>query len=215
MATISTTPALLDRVRSIASTTLAIVGNLGLYIGIALLGGVASSLYMIETGTRLTTISAGPWTTWPNAFKPDADPYTRAHFARQGSLLINASVAQTFEAHSDDDGQRLHSSCEYAVEGAGLEGAWWSIAVYDDRGRLIQNPGERYSYSSDSVARAPDSSFMIALSRDARPGNWLPTGGAGRLILVLTLIDAASGGTAADGSTGRTFVPSIRKVTCR
>ena len=60
----------------------------------------------------------------------------------------------------------------------GLDGAWWSLAAFDGQGGLIQNAAERYAFSSDSVMREPDGRAVITLARDARPGNWLPIGGA-------------------------------------
>jgi hypothetical protein len=117
-------------------------------------------------------------------------------------------------ARTDGDGLKLHSSCEYALEGQILDANWWSIAVFDEHGRLIGNPIDRHAFTSDTLAIAPDGRFTVTLSRDARPGNWLPTGGAGRLALMLTLIDprtpnSASAASAAPG------LPVIRKASCR
>lgn len=211
MASISQAPVRFGRLRGAVGAMLGLIGNLGLFVGIALLGGIGSSWYMIEIGTRLTTVTAGPWVSWPAAATPDADPYTRARVARQGSLPISGNVARTFEARTDNDGQRLHSSCDYAVVGHKLEDGWWTIAVYDDHGRLIPNAADRYAFNSSTVARSADGSFAVSLARDARPGNWLPTGGAGRLKLVLTLLE--SGDVIAQG--GAAALPEIRKVACR
>jgi hypothetical protein len=200
-------------VRIITARALGFVGNVGLFLGIALTGGILSSWYMIEIGSPITTVRMGPWVSWPAAGLPDADPYTRARLARHGSLPISGNVARTYEARTDSAGQRLHSSCDYVIEGSGLEDLWWSFSVYDDDGRLIPNAAERHSFNSSTIARSADGSFLITLSRDARPGNWLPTGGAGRLSLVMTLLE---GGGALDeaGAAGRSL-PDIRKVACR
>jgi hypothetical protein len=203
----------MDRVRAALGTAVAIASNVGMFVGIALLAGFGSSWYMIERGSRLTTLHVGPWTTWVAAGRANADPYTRARFARQGSLPIPADLARTYEAFRDGDGDRLHSSCEYAVEGEGLESGWWSLAVFDEKGRLIPNTAERHAFNSQTIARGPDGSFLVTLSRDARPGNWLPTSGAGRLALVLTVhANRASSGRADDSPD---TLPLIRKVACR
>src|SRR5690606_22606490 len=165
-----------------------------------------SSWYMIEIGTPLTTVKAGPWVSWPAAGTPTADPYTRARTARHGSLPISGTVAQVWEARTDSTGQRLHSSCDYVVTGRGLNEGWWTIALYDDSGHLIPNAAGRHAFNSSTIMRRPDGSFLVSLARDARPGNWLPTGGAGRLTLVLTLIEAGD----ASGA-----LPEIRRVACR
>jgi hypothetical protein len=60
----------------------------------------------------------------------------------------------------------------------------------------------------------PDGTFVVALARDARPGNWLPTGGAGRLALTLTTIDATAPVLTKTGAVP-TPLPDIRRVQCR
>lgn len=200
-------------VRAVLAKATGLVSNLGLFIGVALLGGIGSSWYMIEHGTRVSTRTAGPWTTWVLSGQPEADPYTRAHFARAGSLPMPTDIARTYEAGRDSDGDRLHSSCEYAVQGEGLDQSWWSLAVFNDRGLLIPNPAERYAFNSRTIARAPDGSYLISLSRDARPGNWLPTTGAGRLVLVLTIQSNRS--QRVPDAVEEASLPVIRKVACR
>lgn len=213
MASVSQAPAPVwfGRLRGAVSWLLAIIGNLGLFVGIALLGGIGSSWYMIEVGTPLTTVKAGPWTSWPAAATPTADPYTRARTARHGSLPISGTVAQVWEANTDNTGQRLQSSCDYALTGRGLDEGWWTIAVYDDYGHLIPNAAGRHAFNSSTIMRSADGSFLVTLARDARPGNWLPTGAAGRLRLVLTLIESGD----VSGTSGSGALPDIRRVACR
>lgn len=192
---------------------LALTGT-ALLLAASVAAGWASSWYMVEAGTRLTTRNIGPWVSWVSAARPDADPYTRAHFARSGSLPLSAGVAATWEARTDTGKQRLHSSCDYLVEGA-LDAPWWGLAVFDDRGRLISNAAERHAYTSETVALGADGRFSVTLGRDARPGNWLPTGGAGRLVLQLTVLDQRSA-LAEDGQTPNApQLPQIRRLACR
>ena len=180
---------------------------------IILAGGLGSSRYMVEAGSRLTTARLGPWMTWTSAARPDADPYTRAHFVNAGTLPVSTEVQRTFVARTDGTGERLHSSCEYLVEGRLPKAEWWSIAVFDERGKLIANAAERYAFTGQTIALASAGNFSISLAREARPGNWLPTGGAGRLALVLNIADnrALDAVAAFDES----VMPTIRKVKCR
>jgi hypothetical protein len=191
------------------------VAKIGLIMSVALLSGIGTSLYMIEAGSGLTTRRVGPWVTWTHAATPDADPYTRARFLKEGRLSLSASVAKTYEARTDNNGQRLHSSCEYILDGNDLEIGWWSLAAFDDRGRLIPNAAERYAYNSSTIARSADGKFIVALARDARPGNWLPIDGAGRVTLVLTLLDTGTEGMGSEWNNEQPKLPSIRRVACR
>lgn len=193
------------------AAVLALLGTLILLVS-SVAAGWASAWYMIERGSRLTTQTVGPWVSWGAAARPDADPYTRAHFIRTGSLQLNSDISRVWQASVDDSGQRLHSACDYLVEGA-LQAPWWSLTVFDDRGRLIANAAERHGYTSDTIALGSNGRFSVTLGRDARPGNWLPTGGAGRLTLVVTLLDQRSVLADADGQ--GTQLPEIKRVGCR
>ena len=185
------------------------------FLAIAILGGFGSAWVMIHSGSQLTAATAGPWVTWTNAGRMDADPYTRAHTVRLGLLPLNSTLALTYQAQTDAAGQRIHSSCVYTVDVSGLDAEWWSIAVFDDRGGLIRNPANRYAFNASTVMRDPDGGARVVLSREARPGNWLPTTGAGRLILSLSVQDPRWV-TAAVSEPGRDrALPEIRTVSCR
>jgi hypothetical protein len=203
------------KIRSASRTAVSAIANTVLFLGLALVGGVTSSLSMVDRGSTLTTRASGPWITWTAAGKPEADPYTRAHFARQGGIPESATATQTWQARTDADGQTLHSACEYVVEGDGLETGWWSMAVYDERGWLIQNPAERHAYNSQTIALDQNGGYVVTLARDARPLNWLPTGGAGKLVLVLARPALKPGATAAELAASLKTLPSIRRITCR
>jgi hypothetical protein len=176
--------------------------------------GLGTSWYMIDVGTPLTTERQGPWVGWASAGRADAAPDTRAQFARRGTLPLTAEMTLTFVAYTDSEGRRLHSSCDYSVEGREPGTSWWSLTVFDDRGELIANPAQRYAFTSQSIALRPDGSFAVALARDARPGNWLPTGGAGRLALVFTTLDPSAPLLAKPAEDQRPL-PEIRRVQCR
>ena len=125
---------------------------------------------------------------------------------------VSSSLAYTYQATADSDGQSLYSSCDYAVEGEEPRVAFWTLAVFDEAGQLIPNPAERYAFNSASVMRPANGGIDIRLARNARPGNWLPTGGAGRISLVFTLEEPRATGTDESRSPP---LPSIRRIACR
>ncbi len=195
----------------------ALVGALGdaaLFLGIVLIGGLGSSWYMVQAGSGLTTARSGPWVSWTSAARADADPYTRAHFSRDGTLPLTSEIAATYLTRVDSAGNKLQPTCEYALDGVDLAAPWWSLTVFDDQGRLIENPLRRYGYTSGTVALRANGSFTITLARDVRPGNWVPTGGTRRLALLLTVLEPP---TSVEGWTANEELklPSIRRVSCR
>ena len=181
----------------------------------AVTGGLLSSCYAVNTGTALTTQKLGPWTTWIAAGQPGTDPYTRAHFAALGALPLNSETAQLYTARTDSDGRRLHSSCDYAIEGKAIPSYWWSLSVFDDAGRLIANSAERYTFTSDTISLEPGGTFAVTLSRDARPQNWLPTGGAGRLAVTFQVLDLGVRAVARDDESFEKSLPAINRVSCK
>ena len=211
----STTPTVsfgfqLVRMRRAVLAWISLSANAILFVGLALVVGVGSAFYVVDNGTRLTTQRTGPWSMWSRSGQRDLDPYTRARYAKLGSLPVSTQIAATWEARYDVEGRRLHSSCEYLIEAEPIDATWFNLVVYDDHGLLIPNSAERHSFSSQTIAANPDGSFFIVLAREARPGNWLPVGGAGRLTLMLTMIEPKP--TVAESAM---LLPSIRRIGCR
>jgi hypothetical protein len=169
---------------------------------------------MIEAGSRLSARTFGPWVTWIAAGRPEADPYTRAHIVWNGLMPLSSTAELTFKAKTDGRGVQLSSACDYAVILEDFDPAWWSIAVYDGYGRLIANSADRYAFNSSTAVRGLDGRTVIALSRDARPGNWLPTGRGNRIVLVLTVQDATWATAIYDGASSRAM-PQIVRSACR
>lgn len=188
--------------------------NLIVLAALALGAGAGSAWYMIEAGSRLSVRTYGPWSAWTAAGRPDADPYTRAHTVRNGLLPVSSTLEVAFRAKTDSAGSRLTSSCDYTIVLQGPEPAWWSLAVFDGQGRLIQNNAERYAFNIHTAMREPDGRATVVVARDARPGNWLPSGRSSRIVLVLTVQDASVAAAVLDGGPVR-MLPRIDRTGCR
>jgi hypothetical protein len=185
-----------------------------LTVMLAIIAGLWSSQYMISRGSPLSVATFGPWQQWTDIGRESADPYTKAHMITTGKLRISSDSAGVFEARTDSEGARLHSSCNYVLDGSNMGSLWWSLAVFDARGYLIANDADRYEFTADTIAPNPDGSFVVTLGRDARPGNWLPTSGAGRLILVFTVLDPATGLSSEERAERNKRLPVIKREGC-
>lgn len=188
--------------------------NLAVLVPVAVFAGLGTAWYMIQAGTRLSTRTIGPWVTWSAAGRPEADPYTRAHIAMNGILPVSSTSEITFRAKTDSSGGRLTSACDYAVVMDEFEPAWWGLAVFDGAGRLIANPAERHGFTSSTAMREPDGRTVITLARDARPGNWLPSGRSNRVVLVLTVQDSNWAAAIHDGGAPK-VLPQVIRAGCR
>jgi hypothetical protein len=186
-----------------------------IFAGVSLVVGLGSAGYMIEDGFALVLNRAGPWTSWVNAGGLAADPYTRAHIARSGLLPINSANGLTFLASADSDGSSLSSDCDYEIIARPLAALWWTIAVYDEDGKLIPNKAARHAFSSQNLTILPDGTQRIALAPGARPGHWLPSGEGHDLTLVLRIIRPLSVSQGDDvGAANANAMPIIRRVSC-
>ena len=67
------------------------------------------------------------------------------------------------------------------------------MTLYNVDGQLVANSVNRYGFTSQEIVRRADGSFRIAVGPRASSGNWLPTGGVDRYVLVLRLYDTAVG----------------------
>lgn len=208
------TMARLQRVRRALQSGLSLITKTAFFLLVALAGGTLSSWYAVEGGTRFNTERIGPWTKWFNAGRPRADPYSQVRFNSREELVFNADLATRYEAQTDSAGRRLHSSCEYTLEGMRVPRGWWSLAVFDGSGRLIRNAAERYGFNAATVARRPDGTFTINLAREAKPYNWIPTSRAGRMIIMLE-IQPQTGRTSLDIDQTDVILPQIKRTGCR
>lgn len=109
----------------------------------------------------------------------------RALVARHGIWANVPEESLYFMARSDHQGQRLHGRHRYEIrfprQGTPPVDAFWSISYYDEHGRLVANPLERYTLHSrySALSPNPDGSLSIFIGGEAgsaqRPSNWLPS----------------------------------------
>ena len=204
-------PGQLNRLRRRITHVVGVSATMAAFLGLALIGGLATSYLMIEHGSVLNATQHGPWTQWTGAGQPGTDPYSRARFVKQGSLVMSTAVIERYEARSDSEGRRLHSACDYVLEGRIVDRRWWQLAVFDEQGWLIRNAADRYGFDSTTLARGHGGHYAITLSRDARPGNWLPIASAGRFVIVVERQPSPQGNE--PGSLDDAM-PAIRRIAC-
>ncbi|MGD9783883.1 MAG: DUF1214 domain-containing protein [Hyphomicrobiaceae bacterium] len=191
------------------------ISDWALFVGVILIGGIGSHWYLVERGEGLATERDGSWIAWSSGERGEVDPYARAHFARLGALPPSRHIARTYLAREDNEGRALHSSCDYTIEGPELKSRWWSIAVFDDGGNLIPNAARRYAFTRDTLAITSDGRMVVTLARDARPGNWLPTGGGGSIAIMLVLQDGTMSVAEHMRLRDTEHLPEIVRIKCR
>jgi len=166
-----------------------ILFTLGLAAGV----GLGATWLALTQGTAYGGVTIGAWTAWPKTGTPGIDPYARAMIARSGELPIGSGDGVAFFARADDGGRALDGRCDAALDGMTPQARFWTMTLYDPEGRLVPNSVQRQGFTSQEIVRRADGSFEIVIGPRARPGNWLPTGGIERYMLVLRLYDTPIG----------------------
>ncbi|MEH6951056.1 DUF1214 domain-containing protein [Nitrobacter sp. NHB1] len=162
-------------------------------LGLATAVGLGATWYTTTRGTDFGTLTIGAWTARPRTGSADIDPYSRATIARSGELPIAAGDGIAFLATVDDSKRRLDGRCDVIVSGVTPAARFWTLTLYDRKGHLVANSLQRYGFTSEEIVRNSDGSFAVHVASRARAGNWLPTGGIERYVLMLRLYDTPVG----------------------
>jgi len=179
---------------------------------VAAVFGLGLTQFALTRGTTSGAITIGAWTAWPKTGTADIDPYARATIARTGELPIGSGDGVAFFASTDEKGRALDGRCTVTVSGTTPAARFWTLTLYDREGRLVANSAERYGFTSQEIARRADGSFEIVLSARARPGNWLPTGGIDRYLIVMRLYDTPVG--VASRTAKDAPMPAVQETGC-
>jgi hypothetical protein len=174
--------------------------------------GLGATWLTLTRGVAFGSLTIGAWTAWPKSGSVDIDPYARAIIARSGELPTGMGDGVAFYARTDDVGDNFDGRCTFLVGGLTPAARYWTLTLYDPEGRLVANTIDRHGFTSEEIVRDADGRFAITVSALARPGNWLPTGGIEKFVLVWRLYDTPIG--VATKTTKEGPMPAIVRKGC-
>lgn len=175
--------------------------------------GLGATWFTLTRGTAYGGVTLGAWTAWPKSGTPGIDPYARAMVARTGELPVGSGDGVAFYARADDAGQSLDGRCDVLLSGTTPQARFWTLTLYDPEGWLVANAMQRHGFTSQEIIRKADGRFEMIAGPRARPGNWLPTGGIEKYLLVLRLYDTPVG--VATRTERDAPMPAVSKRACR
>ncbi|HZE46851.1 MAG TPA: DUF1214 domain-containing protein [Xanthobacteraceae bacterium] len=155
--------------------------------------GLGSTWFALTRGAAFGTLQIGAWTARPKTGTADIDPYARAAIARAGALPVGLGDGVAFLARTDDQGHPLDGRCDTLISGTTPPARYFTLTLYEPDGKLAANSLDRQGFTSHELIRNQDGSFEITVAPRTRAGNWLPTGGVERYILVMRFYDTAVG----------------------
>ncbi|HTS40728.1 MAG TPA: DUF1214 domain-containing protein [Xanthobacteraceae bacterium] len=179
---------------------------------VAIVVGLGTTWFALTEGTAFGAITIGAWTAWPKTGTAGVDPYARAAIARNGELPIGSGDGVAFFASTDDSGHVLDGRCDVVLSGTTPQARFWTLTLYDREGQLIANSMDRQGFTSQEIIRRSDGTFSITMAARARTGNWLPTSGVERYVLVLRLYDTPVG--VATRASREAPMPSVTTEQC-
>jgi len=188
-----------------------VLGSLFAFVVAAGLG-LSATWFALSRDVAFGGVTIGAWTAWPKIGTTDIDPYARAVVAQTGRLPVGSGDGLAFVATADDAGHPFDGRCEVTLNGTTPPARFWTLTLYDRNGHLVANSVNRYGFTSQEIVRRSDGTFEVAIAPRARPGNWLPTAGIDRYVLVLRLYDTAVGVATRAGREAP--MPSITQGAC-
>lgn len=142
------------------------IGTAIIVLFFALLFGVGSAFYRVETLSNTPDFQVGPWQGSLHAGSQAADGLTRAVIARTAMLALNREEAIYYIASTDNDGRKLSSSCRYSLTGGDMPARWWSITAYGPDYFLIPNVENKYSITQTDMLASGEGEFLVELAAD-------------------------------------------------
>ena len=174
--------------------------------------GLGMTWLTLSKGVAFGGVSIGAWTAYPKIGTAEIDPYGRATLARTGLLPVGSGDGIAFVARGDDRGRAFDGRCDVTVSGTTPPARFWTLTLYDPEGRLVANSVNRYGFTSQELVRRSDGSLDIVIAPRARSGNWLPTGGVERYVLIMRFYDTPVGVATRTGR--ESPMPSIAQGAC-
>jgi hypothetical protein len=174
--------------------------------------GLGATWLTLTLGVAFGSLAIGAWTAWPKSGSVDIDPYARAIIARSGELPTGTGDGVAFYAHTDDAGNNFDGRCAFSISGMTPAARYWTVTLYDAEGRLVPNTIDRHGFTSEEIVRDADGRFAITVAPLARSGNWLPSGGIEKFVLVWRLYDTPIG--VANKTTKEGPMPAIVRKGC-
>ncbi len=187
----------------------------------AIIMGVGAALYGVKNAGQGADFmdSNGSWKVNPVMDLKDAKQ--RALIAKVGLFALRETEVLYFTAMTDSDGQALSSDHDYVVEGVVPESRYWSYTLYGSDDFLIPNEGKIYGFNQETMSFIPpdrsnpefsgiaQKTYKMSISKDAKEGNWLPSGDNDQLAITLRLYQPSP---EVYQNLTTTPLPTIRKI---
>lgn len=186
-----------------------------LVVIVGVLLGISSAYIAIERERPFLAVTIGPWSAYPKAGTPEADPYSVAIYTRSARIPMAPGEGLTLTARSDSSGASLNPSCTYEIVGTTPIARLWTLTANNRHGRLFDTIAGRPSINSRQILYGANGAFRIIASPNPHSGNWLPLaqhlGTVDGLMLTFRLYDAP---ITTSSALANAPMPAINRIGC-
>ena len=173
--------------------------------------GSGFAIYKVHTWKNDSQQNIGGWNTiGKDKDVNNNDLLSIAQIAVYATYPLTKKEVIYLNTNKDKDGNLLTTENDYVIEGKKLDARYWSITAYDQDGFLIKNKDNRYSFNNENTSYEADSlSFKLTLSSKEKSNNWLPSGNAKSISLVIRLYQPSD---SLRNNLNTSVLPTVRKV---
>ena len=132
--------------------------------------GLGATWMTATRGIEIGTLTIGPWMARPRSGSSEIDPYARATVARSGELPVGTGDGIAFTATADDAKKPLDGRCDVVVKGVTPAARFWTLTLYDTKGKLVANALQRYGFTSQEAGDLVRRGWLATGERYARYG---------------------------------------------
>lgn len=160
------------------------------WAGVVLAGiatGVLAARPIVAALVERSAVRAGAWRTSVATGSVDANLYERAAIAVAGLYALSKDETVYYTAFTDSAGVPLDGRCDYRLAGEPLPSRWWSLTLYGDDHYLVDNPARIYSRHAGNLEFDPAGAYVITVSAQSQPRNWLPAPASGAFSITARL----------------------------
>ena len=178
---------------------------------IALAAGAWSARSAILKWPVLASDNYGAWQTLQALGHPDADPYTKGYLQLDARMVLGGGEGATYIASRTDDGKPLSPLCSYRLTGEMPLARLFTLHAVDGRGTVLVPPAPLPGALHSDALLLSGKTYVIEVSAQARPGNWLAVRSFAPFLLVMQHYDVA---VVSDQAIQRPRLPTIVETGC-